>query len=60
VALSIAQIGLLSRLLDEALPLDEAGRRLWLERLSPDYQDIAQALREALLPTGNQAAYMGH
>lgn len=42
----------MSRLLDEALPLDEAERRLWLEALSPEHQDIAEALREALLPSG--------
>lgn len=49
--LSIPQIALLSRLLDEALPLDAAGRRIWLERLSPEYQDLIPALRKALLPT---------
>jgi serine/threonine protein kinase/TolB-like protein/Flp pilus assembly protein TadD len=48
--LTIQQIALMSRLLDEALPLDEAGRRLWLLDLSPEYQDLAQALRAALLP----------
>jgi serine/threonine protein kinase/Tfp pilus assembly protein PilF len=54
--LSIPQIALMSRLLDEALPLDAAGRRLWLERLSPEYQDLASALRSALLPEDSQAA----
>ena len=54
--LSIPQIALLSRLLDEALPLDAAGRRRWLERLSPEYQDLAPALRKALLPTQAPAA----
>jgi serine/threonine protein kinase/Tfp pilus assembly protein PilF len=44
------QMARLSRLLDEALPLDEAARRVWLENLSPEYQDLATALREALLP----------
>ena len=48
--LTIHQMALMSRLLDEALPLDEAGRRLWLVELSPEYQDLAQALRAALLP----------
>jgi eukaryotic-like serine/threonine-protein kinase len=48
--LTIRQMALMSRLLDEALPLDEAGRRLWLVGLSPEYQDLAQALRAALLP----------
>src|SRR5579863_2189773 len=49
--LSIPQIALMSRLLDEALPLDSVARRLWLERLSPEYQDLAEALRQALLPS---------
>jgi hypothetical protein len=48
--LTIHQMTLMSRLLDEALPLDEAGRRLWLADLSPEHQDLAQALRAALLP----------
>jgi hypothetical protein len=49
MTLSVQQIALMSRLLDEALPLDEADRRLWLVNLSPEYQDLAQALRAALL-----------
>src|SRR5580692_7537796 len=48
--LSIPQIALMSRLLDEALPLDAARRREWLERLPPEYHELAPALREALLP----------
>jgi serine/threonine protein kinase len=48
--LTIQQMAVMSRLLDEALPLDEAGRRRWLLDLSPEYQDLAQALRAALLP----------
>lgn len=47
--LSIPQILLMSRLLDEALPLDADGRRLWLEQLSAEYQDLVPALRNALL-----------
>jgi len=54
--LTIHQMALMSRLLDEALPLDEAGRRRWLEDLSPDYRDLAQALRTALLPEEDEAA----
>jgi serine/threonine-protein kinase len=38
----------MSRLLDEALDLDEVGRRAWLASLSLEDQDIAAALREAL------------
>ena len=55
--LTIAQMALMSRLLDEALPLDEADRRAWLEKQSPAYPDLAQHLRDALLP---QAAQTGH
>ncbi|MFL6602605.1 MAG: protein kinase domain-containing protein [Steroidobacteraceae bacterium] len=56
MGLTIAQMASMSRLLDEALPLDAAGRRLWLERLSPEHLDLAQHLREALLPEDAQAA----
>jgi serine/threonine protein kinase len=54
--LSIQQIALMSRLLDEALPLDEADRRLWLVNLSPEYQDLAPVLRAALLPDATKSA----
>jgi eukaryotic-like serine/threonine-protein kinase len=54
--LTIQQMALMSRLLDEALPLDEAGRRLWLVDLSPEYQGLAQALRAALLPDETEGA----
>ena len=50
-------MALMSRLLDEALPLDEADRRGWLEKQAPEYPDLAQHLREALLPQDSQAAY---
>ncbi len=56
MTLSVAQMALMSRLLDEALPLDAAARRDWLERLSPEYRELAQHLREALLPGDSQAA----
>src|SRR5262249_49161486 len=55
--LTVAQMALMSRLLDEALPLGEADRRTWLERRSPEYPDLAQHLREALLPPGLRTAY---
>lgn len=38
----------MSRLLDQALPLDAAGRRAWLERLPAEHQDLASALHQAL------------
>src|ERR1700722_16388851 len=49
-------MALMSRLLDQALPLDEAGRRRWLEQLSPDHQDLVGALRSALLPEAADCA----
>lgn len=54
--LSIPQMALMSRLLDEALPLDPEARRAWLERLSPEYQDLARHLHEALLPEERESA----
>lgn len=48
MALSAAQMGLMSRLLDQALALGPAGRRRWLERLGPEFQDLVPALRQAL------------
>jgi serine/threonine protein kinase/tetratricopeptide (TPR) repeat protein len=54
--LSISQMAVMSRLLDEALPLDAAGRRVWLDALSAEYRDLTPALREALLPEEGEAA----
>src|ERR1700691_1613632 len=48
MGLTSAQMARMSRLLDEALPLDEVGRRAWLDTLASEHQDIAPALREAL------------
>jgi serine/threonine protein kinase/tetratricopeptide (TPR) repeat protein len=48
--LSGPQIALMSRLLDEALPLDDAGRRRWLEALPAQHADLLTPLRQALLP----------
>src|ERR1700722_19526290 len=59
MGLSIPQMALMSRLLDEALPLDEAGRRAWLDALPAEHQDLAQALRDALLPGDAQVAEVG-
>src|SRR5258708_367977 len=56
MTLSIAQMAAMSRLLDEALPLDAAGRRAWLAALPAEHRELAQTLREALLPEGAQAA----
>ncbi len=50
--LTAAQMVRMSRLLDEALELDEAGRQAWLDALESQDQDIAEALREALLLDG--------
>src|SRR5580704_9661126 len=56
MGLSIPQMTRMSRLLDEALPLDAAGRWAWLEALPQEHQDLAQALRDALLPGDAQLA----
>jgi serine/threonine protein kinase/Tol biopolymer transport system component len=56
MTLSIAQMAAMSRLLDEALPLDAAGRRAWLEALPAEHQALAQHLKDALLPDEAQAA----
>jgi serine/threonine-protein kinase len=50
MALTAAQMAQMSRLLDEALDLDPAGRRRWLEQLAPEHQDLAPGLRQVLLP----------
>jgi len=47
--LSAAQLAQLSRLLDQALDLDEAGRRQWLQGLAPEHRELEEALRDALL-----------
>jgi serine/threonine protein kinase/tetratricopeptide (TPR) repeat protein len=54
--LTVRQMALMSRLLDEALPLDLAARRRWLAELSPEHQDLAPALRAALLPDATGSA----
>jgi serine/threonine protein kinase/Tol biopolymer transport system component len=56
MGLSIPQMTRISRLLDEALSLDAAGRREWLQALPQEHQDLAQALRDALLPGEAQLA----
>ena len=50
MSLSIPEMAVMSRLLDQALPLDADGRRRWLDALSPEHRSLADALREALLP----------
>src|SRR5258708_13436772 len=53
--LNAHQMAVMSRLLDEALPLDDAGRRRWLEALPVEYADLLAALRPALLPEFHQS-----
>jgi eukaryotic-like serine/threonine-protein kinase len=47
--LTVAQLKALSRLLDEALPLDVAERNAWLEALPPEHHELVPSLRAALL-----------
>ena len=56
MGLSISQMTRMSRLLDEALQLDAAARSAWLEALPEEHQDLAQALRDSLLPGDAQLA----
>jgi len=49
MALTADQIAVLSRLLDEALPLDRAGRERWLAELPAAQAPLLPALRQALL-----------
>jgi serine/threonine protein kinase/tetratricopeptide (TPR) repeat protein len=49
MALTAADLTRMSRLLDEALPLDATGRLVWLAALAPEHNDLAAALRNALL-----------
>ena len=58
MALSIPQMARMSQLLEEALGLDEPARRAWVERLPLEHQDLAPALRQALLPEEGQAEYL--
>jgi serine/threonine protein kinase/Tfp pilus assembly protein PilF len=54
--LSAAEMALMSRLLDKALPLGEAARCAWLQALPAEYQHIAAPLRAALLPEAQGSA----
>jgi serine/threonine protein kinase/cytochrome c-type biogenesis protein CcmH/NrfG len=47
--LTAPQLSMIARLLDEALPLDEPARRIWLQELAPEHADLLPALRRALL-----------
>ena len=49
MSLTTIQMARMSKLLDEALPLDEPARRRWLEALPAADRDLALPLREALL-----------
>jgi serine/threonine protein kinase len=46
---SIKNLAQMSRLLEEALALDDVGRRRWLDELQADHRQLEQALRRALL-----------
>jgi serine/threonine protein kinase len=49
IGLSAKQMARMSALLEEALDLDEAGRREWLQCLAPEHSVLEPALRQALL-----------
>ena len=48
--LSIPQLARLSTLLEQALPLDEAGRQRWFAELPAGNEDLVSALKDALFP----------
>ncbi|MBV8854704.1 MAG: serine/threonine protein kinase, partial [Sinobacteraceae bacterium] len=56
--LTISQLQRMSGLLDQSLPLDSDGRRAWLAALPTEHADLAQSLREALLPDHDQLAQL--
>ncbi len=49
MTLSTEQLARMSRLLDEVIDLDRSGRQKWLQALSPEHQDLKEALRQGLL-----------
>ncbi|HWY73418.1 MAG TPA: protein kinase, partial [Burkholderiaceae bacterium] len=59
MVLSAAQMAAMSRLLDEALPLDAAGRRRWLEHLPPEHAALADVLHAALMQSGSETSGAG-
>ena len=57
--LSADQLTRMSRLLDEALPLNRDARRRWLDTLAPEHRDLETALRDALLPASDPLDDLG-
>jgi len=53
MSLSVTEMPLLRWLLDEALPLDRAERKRWLENLAPEHAELAGQVRDALLAGGD-------
>jgi serine/threonine-protein kinase len=49
MALSVPEMVQLSRLLDEAIPLDAAARCRWIERLPAEHRKLTAALRQSFL-----------
>ena len=57
--LSSKQMAQMSALLDQALDLEPAARRRWLQELPPEFQEFETALRLALFPEQTQRADAG-
>src|SRR4029077_2460032 len=53
MTLSTEQVARMSRLLDAAIDLDQAGRESWLRELPPEHQDLKHALWQGLLGVGH-------
>src|SRR5258706_11876977 len=49
------QLARMSRLLDEVIDVDEAGRQKWLHALASEHRDLEPALRQALFPQDGRA-----
>ena len=50
MSISVKHMAHMSRLLENALELDDVGRRRWLDELEADHRQLEHALRRALLP----------
>lgn len=54
--LSVEQLARMSRLLDEVIDMDEAGRQKWLQALPAEHWDLELALQQGLFPQEGHAA----
>ena len=55
MSISVKHMAQMSQLLEEALELDDAGRRCWLESLAADHRQLQHALWRALMPRSGKS-----